>query len=60
MVQLIASGDVKDVQEGRTIIRNTQDIKEFQPCNSKDWDAEYKIFIKMCIRDSISIQYAVG
>lgn len=51
MVQLIASGDVKDVQEGRTIIRNTQDIKEFQPCNSKDWDAEYKIFITMTNRD---------
>ena len=51
MVQLIASGDVKDVQEGRTIIRNTQDIKEFQPCNSKDWDAEYKIFITMINRD---------
>ena len=47
LVQLIASGEIRDIEEGRTIIRNTQDVREFPPDPLKNWDLEYEKFIRI-------------
>lgn len=44
-VQFMASGDIKDIKEARSIIRDSFDIKTYAPQNSADWDAAYEKFV---------------
>ncbi|MBU9742967.1 rhamnulokinase [Lachnospiraceae bacterium ASD3451] len=46
LLQLMASKEIKDIEEGRAIIRNTQDVRIFEPDTLKDWELEYKKFIQ--------------
>ncbi len=46
-VQLMAAGEIADVKDARHIIRNSFDIKEYQPQSPADWDAAYERFLKL-------------
>ncbi|MBQ3870150.1 MAG: rhamnulokinase [Clostridia bacterium] len=48
LVQLIALGEIKDLAEARQIIRNSFEIKEYQPSgNTEMWDEAYERFLKL-------------
>lgn len=48
ILQLIALGEIKDVDEGRKIIKNTEKIKYFKPAESKQkWNEAYNRFLKI-------------
>lgn len=49
VLQLIASGDVKDLAEGRTIIRNSQEIAAFSPKEATIWDDAYQKFKELIV-----------
>lgn len=42
IVQAIAMGAIKDLNEGRQIVRNSFDIAEYTPQDSEAWDAAYE------------------
>ena len=46
-VQLIASGDIKDVKEARSIIKDSFDVKIYQPEDTKAWDEAYEKYLKL-------------
>ena len=48
-MQCIASGEIKDMWEARRIIRNSTDIKEYEPdmVNAAAWDEAYSRFLKI-------------
>jgi len=46
-VQLMASGDIKDIKEARTVIRDSFDIKTYNPTDTKVWDEAYENFKKI-------------
>ena len=43
-VQLIASGEIKDLQEAREIISNSQDIDKYLPEDTMRWEKEFERF----------------
>jgi rhamnulokinase/L-fuculokinase len=45
MMQLKASGDIKDIAEGRELITNSIEIKEYHPQDRAYWQEEYGRFI---------------
>ena len=45
IVQAMAMGAVKDLDEGRTIVKNSFDIAEYTPQDSEAWEAAYKKFL---------------
>ena len=48
MLQLIALGEIKDIEEGRRIIENTEKIKYFDPKgNKEEWDKAYERFVNI-------------
>lgn len=48
ILQLIALGEIKDVDEGRKIIENTEKIKYFKPAKSKqNWDESYRRYLNI-------------
>jgi rhamnulokinase/L-fuculokinase len=47
VVQGIAMGAIKDLNEGRKIVRNSFDIAEYQPQDSDEWDAAYEKWQKI-------------
>lgn len=49
LLQLIASGDVKDLAEGRNIIRNSQELVSFSPQEAPGWDDAYQKFKKLIV-----------
>ncbi len=44
IVQAMASGAVKDLNEGRKIISRSFDIAEYIPQDSEDWDRAYEVW----------------
>lgn len=44
VLQLIALGDIKDIDEGRAIIRAQECVKQYQPENVDTWESAYKKF----------------
>ncbi len=48
-MQCIASGEIKDMWEARRVIRNSTDIKEYEPdmTNADAWDEAYERFLKI-------------
>lgn len=46
-VQLIASGDIKDIKEARAVIRDSFDIKTYAPQDPAPWDDAYERFVKI-------------
>jgi len=49
-IQLIASGDIADIDEARKIIRNSEDIFLFEGENSEDWDMAYERFLEVTVK----------
>lgn len=47
LVQAIAMGAIKDINEGRCIVRNSFDIAEYKPQDSQAWDAAYEKWQKI-------------
>ncbi|MGN0532471.1 MAG: rhamnulokinase family protein [Eubacterium sp.] len=44
VLQLVALGELKDVNQGRQIILSGEEIKEYEPHHSTEWDKAYEIF----------------
>ncbi len=44
LVQAMATGDVKSLAEARTIVRNSFDVKRYEPRETKRWDEAYSRF----------------
>ncbi len=49
-VQLVASGDIKDIKEARSIIKNSFDVKIYHPENTKAWDEAYERYLKIKLK----------
>lgn len=45
-VQLIASGNIADISEARSIIAKSQKVVEYQPAEANDWEDPYLRFTK--------------
>ena len=46
-VQLMAAGEIKDLAEARAVIRNSFNIKHYEPENTAAWDEAYERFVKL-------------
>ncbi|MCM1115355.1 MAG: rhamnulokinase [Clostridium sp.] len=44
ILQLIALGDIKNIEEGRALIRTQESVKQYQPENEDVWKNAYKNF----------------
>jgi sugar (pentulose or hexulose) kinase len=44
LVQAMATGDVKSLAEAREIVRNSFDVKRYEPRETKRWDEAYGRF----------------
>ena len=47
-MQTIASGELKDIFEARDIIRNSFEIKVYEPENNDAWNEAYQRFLNIC------------
>lgn len=47
VLQLIALGEIENVQKGREIIAKTQSVKTFNEAHTYDWDEAYERFCKV-------------
>lgn len=45
LIQLIALGDIKNIAEGRELIRTQESVREYKPDNTESWEKAYKNFI---------------
>ena len=45
-VQFMSSGDIKDIKEARTIIKNSFDVKEYNPKEPEKWEEAYETYKK--------------
>ncbi len=46
-VQLVAMGEVSDIRQARAIIKDSFDIKTYQPCDTQLWEKKYEEFEKI-------------
>ena len=46
-VQFMALGEIKDVQEARKIVANSENFTTYQPQDAEMWDEAYKVFKKI-------------
>jgi len=44
ITQMIATGELKDFQQGRELIRNSFEFKTYTPLETASWDSAYKTF----------------
>ena len=42
IMQAIATGQIKDLKEGRKLLRNSVQTKKYMPCNEQQWEACYQ------------------
>jgi rhamnulokinase/L-fuculokinase len=47
-MQAISSGELKDIYEARDIIRNSFEIKVYEPENNDAWNEAYQRFLNIC------------
>ena len=47
IVQAMAMGAIKDINEGRKVVRNSFDIATYEPQDSEAWDAAYEKFLNI-------------
>ena len=47
--QCIASGEIKDIKEARAVIRNSAEVKEYEPnaATAAQWDDAYGKFLTL-------------
>lgn len=46
-VQFMALGEIKDIKEARRIIKNSFEIKSYEPVESEKWNEAYERFVKI-------------
>lgn len=46
-LQLMASGDITSLSEARHIIRQSDDIRRYEPKDREEWDRAYERFLKI-------------
>ena len=46
LMQLLAAGEIKNLDEGRQIALKSASIKNYMPANTRYWDGIYEDFIK--------------
>lgn len=46
-LQLMASGDITSLSEARRIIRQSDDIRRYEPKDREEWDRAYERFLKI-------------
>lgn len=46
-LQLIASGAIKDLEEARKIIRNSEELAEYEPVREQEWEAAFNQYKKL-------------
>lgn len=44
-IQLMTTGDIKDLDSAREIVRNSEKIYTYEPKNTKEWDEAYNRFL---------------
>ncbi len=49
-VQMMALGEIENLSEARAIIKNSFDIKEYEPNNTNAWDKAYEDFKKILVK----------
>lgn len=47
MMQAMATGHIKSLEQGRAIIAKSFDVAIYEPSRTDDWDKAYKIFLKL-------------
>ncbi len=47
LVQGMATGDIKSLADARTIVRNSFDVKKYEPSNTQEWESAYARFREM-------------
>ena len=47
-MQTIATGELKDIYEARDSIRNSFEIKVYEPKHSDAWDEAYQRYLNIC------------
>ena len=47
IIQAIGMGHIKDLSEGRQIIRNSFDLETYAPQQTDQWDQQYERFMKL-------------
>ncbi|MCR4593669.1 MAG: hypothetical protein K5761_01275 [Clostridiales bacterium] len=47
MLQLIALGEIRDIEEGRKIISESEELKEYLPAQNAAWDEAYTRFLRI-------------
>jgi rhamnulokinase/L-fuculokinase len=52
MIQLLASGALTSVEEGRSLISRTQKILQFVPGKTAGWDEAYQNYLNVLARAS--------
>jgi hypothetical protein len=50
-VQAIALGDIADLNQGRTIVKNSFDVKRYEAKDLAAWDEAYARFQKILNRE---------
>ncbi|MBQ9879890.1 MAG: rhamnulokinase, partial [Clostridia bacterium] len=46
-VQLMAAGEINGLAEARQVVRDSFDIKRYDPANTEMWDEGYERFVKL-------------
>ena len=46
-LQLMATGEIGSLKEAREIVRRSQDIKIYEPCEKEKWDEAYERFCRV-------------
>lgn len=49
LIQLVALGELRDIDEGRSLIAHTETVKHFDPVDSTTWDNAYQTY-KMILK----------
>ena len=49
IVQAMAMGAIKDINEGRKVVKNSFEIKRYEPQDSDAWDEAYAKWKKICL-----------
>lgn len=47
LLQLVALGDIKNIDDGRKIIRQREELKFYLPEKAEQWNSEYKRYLKL-------------
>lgn len=50
LVQAMATGELKSLADARAVIRNSFDVKRFEPQDAKKWDQAYARYREICTK----------